>query len=346
MNLKVKVAAEFVGLVLAFYVFFKYIFILIWPLAVSASLALLLYPLIRFIHNKLKIKKILVTIVILAAVLSAAGFMCFLILKKIIEQINLFIANFDYYQNLCNQIVIKVCCETENLFGARRGCILEVVNEEINGMLNGMQSKMVNYVIGGSLPAVKTIADMIIGIVLVIVAFFLIVKDMEQMKEKMKNSVFGRELEFIYDRVKIVFKAYVKAQIIIMSIVAALSVAGLSLAGFDYAWIVGLAVGVLDALPLFGAGIVLVPITFYYLFTGNMLKAAIIFITFIACYFGREYLEPKLMGDKMGVGALTMLVGIYVGYQLFGFLGMFAGAFSVIFITDILKRRRVEEETM
>lgn len=325
------------GCILAFYVFFKYIFPLIWPLAAAASLAILLYPIVRFLHRKFKINKIIGTLLILVLLTVILGIISAIVLEKIISQITLFADNFEYYQRCVNDAVTDVCCYVENMFGMEDGCVLDIVNLGINDFISKMKNKIMQFVIGTSIPAVRSMIDVIIAAAMIIVAFFLIMKDMEKIKTGAKNSVFGREIAFVYQRSVVVFKAYIKAQFIIMIIVAVFSIIGLTCAGNKYAWLIGIGVGVLDALPLFGSGLILIPMTIIYFVMGDLVKAAIIFTAFIACYFAREFLEPKLMGDKMGVNALMTLAGIYVGYRLFGFLGMFAGALTVIFMSDIIK---------
>lgn len=334
---KIKILVIPAGCVLVFYLFFKYIFPLIWPLAAAAALAILLYPIVRFLHKKFRINKMIGTIFILLLLTVLLGIISAIIVEKLITQLTLFVDNFSYYQDSANHIVEDVCQYVEQMFGMEDGCVLDFINVEINKFITEMKNKVMQFLIGTSIPAVRSVIDVMIAAAFVVVVFFLIMKDMEKIKRNVKNSTFGTELTFFFRRSIVVFKAYIKAQFIIMIIVAALSVLGLTFAGNRYAWLIGISVGVLDALPLFGAGVILVPITLLALMNGNLIRAAIVFTTFIACYFAREFLEPKLMGDKMGVNPIMTLVGIYVGYKLFGFWGMFAGALTVIFLMDVVK---------
>jgi len=334
---KIRILVIPAGFMLVFYLFFKYIFPLIWPLAAAAALAILLYPIVRFLHKKFKINKMIGTVFILLLLTVLVGIVSAIIVEKLIAQITLFADNFSYYQDYVNHIMTDICHNIECMFGMEDGCVIDFINTGINDFITEMKNKVMHFLIGTSIPAVRSVIDVVIAAAFIVVVFFLIMKDMEKIKSGVKNCIFGRELTFFYRRCIIVFKAYIKAQLIIMIIVAALSVFGLTLAGNRYAWLIGVSVGVLDALPLFGAGVILVPITLLAFINGNLVRAAIIFTTFIACYFAREFLEPKLMGDKMGVNPIMTLMGIYVGYKLFGFLGMFAGALTVIFLMDVVK---------
>ena len=71
---------------------------------------------------------------------------------------------------------------------------------------------------------------------------------------------------------------------------------------------------------------------------GEYMKATILFVIFIVCYLTREFLEPRLMGQKIGMTPITTLISIYIGYQLFGFLGMIAGPLVFVLIREILEK--------
>ena len=337
MKEKIKLVAVSLGILLGFFLFFCYIFPFIWPIVVSVCLALMIYPAVRWLHRRLHINKIVGTIfILLLAFCIIGGAVCFLV-DKLMAQITLFASNFDYYQNKASDMAGEICSCAERFLHVERGVVYEFLSYEMEKLTESMGSKVMNTLIGTSIPAVKTMIDFIVAVAIMIVVLLLVVKDMEEIKAFAKNCVFGSELKAIYKKSVLVFKAYVKAQVIIMGIVAAVCVLGLTFAQNRYAWLLGISVGVLDALPLFGAGAILIPVTLFYLLKKEFLKAAILFTTFMACYFIREFLEPKLMGDKIGVHPLVTLIGIYVGYKLFGLLGIFAGVFVVIVLSDTLR---------
>ena len=80
----------------------------------------------------------------------------------------------------------------------------------------------------------------------------------------------------------------------------------------------------------------MVPWSIVYIFTGHYLNAAIMLTLFIVCYFVREFLEPKLMGQSIGMSPIASLISIYVGYQLFGFLGMIAGPLVYVLVREVI----------
>ena len=58
---------------------------------------------------------------------------------------------------------------------------------------------------------------------------------------------------------------------------------------------------------------------------------------YIICYFLREMMEAKMMGDKVGLSPLETLISMYVGLQLFGLLGFLLGPIGLLLIEDIVQ---------
>ena len=127
-----------------------------------------------------------------------------------------------------------------------------------------------------------------------------------------------------------------RSQFIIILVVAVVCSLGLLIIGNDYYILFGVIIGILDALPLIGVGAVMIPWSIIYVFMGNYYKAAILMIVFVFCYFIREYLEPRLMGKQIGITPIASLISIYVGYRLFGFLGMIVGPLMYVLIREVV----------
>jgi len=58
---------------------------------------------------------------------------------------------------------------------------------------------------------------------------------------------------------------------------------------------------------------------------------------YLICYFLREILEAKMMGDKVGLSPLETLIAMYVGLKLFGIPGFLLGPIGILLICDLLE---------
>lgn len=99
----------------------------------------------------------------------------------------------------------------------------------------------------------------------------------------------------------------------------------------------GCGIGILDALPVLGAGTVLIPWGVALLFQKAWKKAAVIFGIYVVCYFLRQISEARLMGKQVGLSPLGSLVSMYVGLKLFGLSGLILGPVGVLLIGDLVR---------
>jgi hypothetical protein len=68
---------------------------------------------------------------------------------------------------------------------------------------------------------------------------------------------------------------------------------------------------------------------------GKYMMAAVYALIYTLANITRELLEPKLLGDKLGISPLMVVVSVYVGVCIYGFWGFALGPFSYIFIREI-----------
>lgn len=169
------------------------------------------------------------------------------------------------------------------------------------------------------------------------ISLYFFTKDHEQIRSYIYNSRFKAEFVFIRQIARNVVAAYFKTQLIIFGIISILCTIGFIILKNPYSILYGIIIGILDIIPLIGAGTILIPVSIYYLLKGNIFAAIISLIVFVLCYLTREILEPKLMGGSMGIHPLISLLAIFAGYKLFGVFGMIVGPFGYVFITEILK---------
>lgn len=82
-------------------------------------------------------------------------------------------------------------------------------------------------------------------------------------------------------------------------------------------------IAVFDILPVLGTGTFMIPWAAYSLITGKFSLAVGLFIIYAVIYLVRQVIEPKIVGGTVGLPAFLTLMGMYIGSQLFGFIGIF-----------------------
>jgi len=97
----------------------------------------------------------------------------------------------------------------------------------------------------------------------------------------------------------------------------------------------------LDALPALGTGTVFLPWILLQVIQKEYTAAIILGVTYGICALAREFLEPKLVGNKLGILPVVILMSVYVGLKLYGLGGILLGPLSVLLIKELW--RQVEE---
>lgn len=81
-------------------------------------------------------------------------------------------------------------------------------------------------------------------------------------------------------------------------------------------------IALVDAVPVLGTGTVLIPWAVICLVQGENLRAIGLLCTYGAAAITRTALEPRVVGQQLGLDPLVTLLAVYVGYQLWGFPGL------------------------
>ncbi len=118
------------------------------------------------------------------------------------------------------------------------------------------------------------------------------------------------------------FSSYFKAQLILMLITAALVSVSLWIVRMPYPLVWGVVCGLVDGLPLFGTGIILLPWALFSLIYGDIYSCIALVVIQLLAFTVHQLAEPKIVGHQIGVHPILTLVSVYIGLKYFGFLGV------------------------
>lgn len=118
---------------------------------------------------------------------------------------------------------------------------------------------------------------------------------------------------------------FVRAQSILVIVSASLSIAGLALFGYRYAWLLGILAGIFDLVPMVGPSAVFVPLVAVGVAAGDWTRAAGTAALWATVLFVRQIVEPEIVGKHVGLHPLTSIVAVYLGGKLLGINGVLVG---------------------
>lgn len=321
------------GIVIGVYAGFRYLLPVALPFLLAWVLATWLYPVVTRLEKRIKIKKTLAGSMILIAGICLVGVVVFWGLAELLEQIKTAVCNFPIFQRWCENMLNDGCVMLEKATGIEaadtRKFILKTVDEAKTQMVSALNpeafSRMFSLMKGGVV--------LISGIVVTFISTILLLGDMENMRRRIWDHSWLTSVQRVVRRLKKTMITYLKAQIVIMVLVAIACTGGFWMMGSPYFLILGILLGVLDAIPLIGTGSILYPSAIVFLLRGETSVAIGCVLLDIVTSFLREFLEPRLLGEKLGISPITILVSVYAGVFLFGAGGVLLGplAFSTIY---------------
>ena len=137
-------------------------------------------------------------------------------------------------------------------------------------------------------------------------------------------------------RIRATLLTWLSAQGKIMLITFLIILTGLLLLRTDFPLVSALIIAVVDALPVFGTGTILIPWAAISFLRRNTRRAVALLILYICAYCTRQSLEPRLIGHEMGIPSVIMLLAIYTGFHFFGIVGGILSPLLVVFLKQIL----------
>lgn len=343
---KLKKILFIMGMTGAVYVCFQYLLPLVIPFLIAYGIALLLHPSAEWISSRCRVKLGKKTFGIpigvigaleLMLVLVTAGIWIYIGGRKLYLEAGMLIDQVPVWIDRLDHWISDTCYTLEGIFRMKEGCLVVLFGDMLRGLVASLKTAAMPYLVVNSMTVFRWIAGLAVVWVILVIAVMLWLQEMEIWRERREQSDFRKEFAMLSRRLSVVCQAYLKTQGTIMILTMTICIIVFRLMGNPYYILSGIAIGLLDALPIFGTGTALIPWTLISCIQGKWGTAAVLAVLYVSCYLLRQILEAKMMGDKVGLSPLETLISMYVGLQLFGLLGLLLGPLGLLIIEDGVK---------
>ena len=309
------------------------------PFVVGWIIAAIAAPLVNWLEKRLKIVKKLGSALIVIVVLAAIVLALYFGISRLVVEISSLIQNFP---EMYAQLEAGLRQIGDTLYG-----IFERLPKGVqNGwttMVENLDQYMGDLVSNISEPTVTAAGN----IARRLSAYFFIVQREEVLgwMKKVAPEAVQKRMTLVVDNLRYAVGGYFKAQFKIMVIVFLILLVGLGMLGTGYFVLVAFLIAFLDFLPFFGTGTAMIPWAVYKFFMGDYKMTVALVIIYVITQAVHQLLQPKLVGDSVGLNPLVTLILLYIGYRMGGILWMIlavpigmvlinmcqAGAFDYIF---------------
>lgn len=343
---KLKKVLLILGITGAVYGGFRYLLPLVIPFLLAYATAVWLRPSVRFLERRLKwnlrgkefcVPGWLIGAAELLLLFAGIIFLFYLGGRMFFAQIRSFISQVPLWANRLEEWVTAVCLRLEAAFGFSAGFLSDRVGSVAEELMETARTATMPALMDQSVQAVGKLAGGLVFFFIYFIAVILCLQEMEELRERKSRSVFHRELSLLGRRLVAVGNAWLRTQLLLFFLVSLICMAGLLLLGNSYFLLLGPVIGLVDALPVFGAGTVLIPWFLLSFLQGQWGQGVVLLFLYLVCYLLRQVAEARLMGGQVGLTALETLFSMYVGLRLFGIAGFLLGPIGFLMIEDLLR---------
>lgn len=313
--------------VLFIYVGIKAIFYFM-PFVIGWILSVIAGPLVTFLEKKLKIMKRLGSAITIILVLALCIGLIYLIISQIWEEISVLIRNFPSMYHDLERGLSQIGTQGNTLFER----FPEQIQNSWATLMNNLDDTASSLIGRIGEPTIevagnvaKRIPSVLIGTIVAFVSAYFFIADKENLGEWVKKVVpksITSRLLLVGENLKYAMGGYFKAQFKIMGVVFAILLVGFTLMQIRFSILLAIAIAFLDFLPFFGTGTALIPWAIYKFLVGDYKMVAALVILYGVTQLVRQLIQPKLVGDSMGLNPLYTLFLLYLGYRVGSVLGM------------------------
>ncbi|MBE7033078.1 MAG: AI-2E family transporter [Ruminococcaceae bacterium] len=191
---------------------------------------------------------------------------------------------------------------------------------------------------------VKNIPSLLITVFTTVFTAFFLLKDTRSVYEGAKKF-FGEKLCLKFTEVKnsffnVIF-TYLKAQLLIESIIFVVLFLGFTVLRIEYALLFAFFTAIVDVFPILGTGTVLIPASVFYFLTQNPVTGWGLLALYGVAILTRQLCEPKIIGSRLGIHPLITIFSIYAGMKLLGFWGIILGPIITLLAKNLIFIKKV-----
>ncbi|MBD2872565.1 sporulation integral membrane protein YtvI [Paenibacillus arenilitoris] len=302
------------------------------PFLLALVVAIFLEPLNKLFMNKFRMNRLV------AATVSSSLFTVILIgliallgVKIAAELIAFFKKVPNYFEN-ANGMVDDLMNRVQSLYQNFPPDAIETLEGWLQGLTSAL-TKMVGSLSNTVIAFASSIPGMFIFFIVFLVAVYMFSFSLNTMKAtvlSMFDEKSRPQVDDVLNNLKKSIFGFLRSQFILSALTYIISLLGLLVLDVKYPLAIALLIIIVDILPILGTGSVLVPWGTYLLLTGDVFTGVGLYILFLVITVFRRIVEPKILGDSVGIGSLSALISLYVGFKLVGVIGVFIGPLVVI----------------
>ena len=298
----------------------RYVLVWLLPFLIALALAALLEPAVVLCRRRLHLRRgftaTVLSLVVLGTVAAGLVLLAMVLLRQVCElsgRLPGYLEALPRWTELVRGRAQQLCAACPEGLRSWLEALLDGLSAQLAELLESMGQRCLRAVLftAGSYPRIRAFLR-------------------RQLPEDRLRQARGVKADLLATLGK-----WCKAQCILLGVTFCELLAGLLLMRQGYALLLAALIAVIDALPVFGTGTVLVPWGALCLLTGNVPKGLGLLALYGVISLVRSVLEPKIMAAQVDLSPLAALAAMYVGFCAFGVAGMVLCPMALLFVKQL-----------
>ena len=311
------------------------------PFVVGWCIALICNPLVKFLEKRLKLVRKHSSAVIVVVVLAVVIWLIYFLISRLILGAMAFSRELPSLYEIWKAELQEAFAGFSVILERMPVAVQDAVNRT-NSNLGALAGSLVEKLATPTVAVAGNVAKgipaaLVYSVVVILSSYFFIIERDKIMAWGKKHLPQGVQnySEFLKKDIKTLIGGYFLAQFKIMFVVAVILAVGLMVLRVKHGILFAVLIAFLDFLPVFGTGTVLFPWAVIKLFSGQWTFAVGLVVIYVLTQAVRQVIQPKIVGDSIGMPPLLSLIFLYLGFKIKGISGMILAVPIGMFVLNL-----------
>ncbi|MDD3165343.1 MAG: sporulation integral membrane protein YtvI [Oscillospiraceae bacterium] len=330
----------------ALVLFWNYLLPVFWPFLIGALVAKAVEPIVRFLIRKGGFPRALAAGGSVLALYLAVGLVLWMIVRRSLYELGALSGALPELLASAAKPLGQVHQWLRNLASTVPDGLGDVLRSWVDGLFQSSETVMSGLGSNALHAATAVIGWLptffLFSVTSVLSSIFFAAEKPQLLRflhETLPDGSLGR-VKSVVQLLRQALGGWILAQLKLMGITFVLITAGLFILRFDYALLFGALIALIDALPVFGTGTILIPWGLIMFVRGNPRCGIGLLVLYGVTALTRTALEPRFIGKQIGLSPLLTLFALYCGYQLAGIGGMILFPIAAMMLKQLYEYRR------
>lgn len=312
----------FLGIGLLFYFFFAYALPLLLPFLLAFLFAVLLKAPADWLAQRLRLPNRLVRTVLVTLFFVLLAVLCLFCGSQLISFARTAVAR---YNGRIVPALQDITTALSRFFEQMDPQLVSLLQDFSSNLVNTLGEKVAQWSTALVSGAMTGLPSMLLEVLFMVIATYFISLDFGILRRGIQRRMEQKRFDTLSTGFSYFCRTigkYLRSYSLIFLITFGELAAGLFLVGINHCLLIALLIALFDILPVVGSGMIMLPWALITLIRGNTPTGIGLLAVYLVVVIARQFQEPAIVGEQVGLHPLVTLMAMFIGYRLFGGLGL------------------------